>query len=75
MMKGRWTTCKACPGLDQNRRRAFCCLPLAVRSFPVDTHIHRVASRLELVTDNATPEKTQAKIQSLVPPNLSTVST
>ncbi|NLN16873.1 MAG: endonuclease III [Firmicutes bacterium] len=38
--------------------------------FPVDTHIHRVASRLELVTDNATPEKTQAKIQSLVPPEL-----
>ena len=38
--------------------------------FPVDTHIHRVASRLELVTNNSTPEKTQAKLQSLVPPDL-----
>lgn len=38
--------------------------------FPVDTHIHRVVSRLKLVTDNSTPEKTQAKLQPLVLPEL-----
>lgn len=39
-------------------------------AFPVDTHVHRVAGRLGLVSAKASPEKTQAFLESMVPPAL-----
>ncbi len=39
-------------------------------AFPVDTHVHRVAGRLGLVSANVSPEKAQALLESMVPPAL-----
>lgn len=39
-------------------------------AFPVDTHVHRVTGRLGLVNAQATPEKAQALLESMVPPSL-----
>ena len=35
--------------------------------FPVDTHVHRICKRLELVPQNATAEKTHHLMQPLIP--------
>lgn len=39
-------------------------------AFPVDTHVHRVASRLGLVGPKVSPEKAQRLLESIVPPTL-----
>jgi len=39
-------------------------------AFPVDTHVHRVATRLGLVNEQVRPERAQALLESLVPPHL-----
>jgi endonuclease-3 len=36
---------------------------------PVDTHVHRVAGRLGLVSDKLTPEKAQLQLEADVPPD------
>lgn len=35
---------------------------------PVDTHVHRLARRLGLVDEGATPEETERKLEALLPP-------
>ncbi len=37
--------------------------------FPVDTHIHRIARRLELVPARATAEQTQEELTEMIAPN------
>ena len=39
-------------------------------AFPVDTHVHRVASRLGLVSPKVSAEKAQVLLESMVPPTL-----
>lgn len=43
---------------------------LGKQAFPVDTHVHRVASRLQLVGPKVSPEKAQRLLESIVPPVL-----
>ncbi|HEY66485.1 MAG TPA: endonuclease III [Caldilineae bacterium] len=37
--------------------------------FPVDTHVHRVSRRLGIAPENASPEQTEARWESLMPPD------
>jgi endonuclease III len=37
-------------------------------ALPVDTHVHRVSTRLGLVGEKASPEETQIVLEKIVPP-------
>lgn len=39
-------------------------------AFPVDTHVHRVTRRLELIPQNTSREKAHTLLEALVPPEL-----
>lgn len=39
-------------------------------ALPVDTHVHRLAQRLGLVPDSATPEKAHDLLESVLPPEI-----
>jgi len=46
----------------------FCC---GVDIFPVDTHVHRICKRLQLVPQKASAEKTHHAMQPIIPPGTS----
>ncbi len=61
-------TLTAFPGVGVKTAACVLLFSLGRDVFPVDTHVHRICSRLGLVRDCPTPEKTFEAMRILVPP-------
>lgn len=55
------------PGIGPKTAACVLAFSLGRERLPVDTHVHRVARRLELAEPKATPEQTQAALEALIP--------
>jgi endonuclease-3 len=56
------------PGIGPKTVACVLAFSLGRPALPVDTHVHRVATRLGLVDARATPERAQVTLELLVPP-------
>lgn len=63
-----WDLLVALPGVGPKTAACVLLFSLDRPHFPVDTHVHRVAIRLDLVAERATAVAAQASIQEVVPP-------
>ena len=57
------------PGVGSKSTACVMCFAMNRDAFPVDTHVHRVSSRLGLVTKTSA-ERAQRLLTSLIPPTL-----
>lgn len=55
-------------GVGPKTRSIVLLFSLGMPSFPVDTHVHRVAGRLGLIPRSASRERAQELLASLIPP-------
>lgn len=56
------------PGIGPKTVACVLAFSLGRPALPVDTHVHRVATRLGLVDARATPERAQGILEALIPP-------
>jgi endonuclease III-like iron-sulfur protein len=58
-------SCALCSNSSRSRKHSF-----SRPAFPVDTHVHRVSSRLGLIPPKATADAAHDLIEALIPPQL-----
>jgi endonuclease-3 len=59
---------RSLPGIGPKTVACVMAFALGRPALPVDTHVHRVATRLGLVDARATPERAQGRLEELIPP-------
>lgn len=56
------------PGVGPKTASCVLVFALGMPAFPVDTHVHRVSRRLGLISQNASPERAESELETIVDP-------